>query len=258
MKTMSRCPILLSFLVLSCIKQPANCAQTKTPDPIPSTTAPGKTSATSVGRVFVATLPKAVDVKRLKAGDRLTAVGTGSGGLSSAPITYLGRVVETRALGSGNKDSLLLIRFEKVKHDNNQEVPLRLILRAVVSPLAIRWSISPIIVDSYPCDYEADPKGCDEKTKKHDPESQPTFGGPMAFVCEKNPKKGKGQPADNCIPVSEASGVYGFPDLSVSPYPDGSDLDFAITSIKKSVHLEQGTVLIFSRSGTRLTQTPQP
>jgi hypothetical protein len=45
--------------------------------------------------------------------------------------------------------------------------------------------------------------------------------------------------------------------LTAAPYPDDSAQDFAITSIRKNVHLEQGTVLIFSGSATELSQKPQ-
>lgn len=110
----------------------------------------------------------------------------------------------------------------------------------------------------YPCDYEAHPTGCEEKADKQDPTSQPGYGGVTRLVCEKNRNKGKGQPADNCVPVSEARGVYGFPDLSIAPYPLDSERDFAFTSISKNVHLEQGTVLIFSGADSEMDQRTQP
>jgi hypothetical protein len=252
---MNTIPILFSFLLLSSIERWVTFGQIEFQDRSPtSATVPGRTSASSDRRIFVATLPKTLAVKRLNAGDTVAAVVLGD--LTPPSITFLGRILEVHALGSGNKDSLLLIRFEKVKFGNNQEVPVHLELQAVAAPLALKRSVSPIIVDRYPCDYEADPKGCEEKAhKQQDHIWQPQIGGMTTLVCEKNPK-GKGQAADDCIPVSLASGIYGFPDLSVAHYPGVSGQDFAITSVKKDVHLEPGTVLIFSGSDAEMTQKP--
>jgi hypothetical protein len=168
MQMMSLGLILFSLSLLLCIEQPVNCGQVETQDPnSPSTVSPGRTPTPSGEKIFVAVLPKTADVKKLKAGDTITAFGTGLDGISPTLITFLGRVLEVHALGSGNKDSLLHIRFEKAKFGNNQEVPVHLKAQAIVAPLAFHWSISPIIVDRYPCDYEADPKGCEErKTNK--------------------------------------------------------------------------------------------
>jgi hypothetical protein len=252
-KTMNAIPILFWFLLQSSIERSVTFGQIEFQDRSPaSATAPEKTSAPSDRRIFIATLPKTVDVKRLNAGDTVAAVALV---LTPPSITLLGRILEVHALGSGNKDSLLLIRFEKVKFGNNQEVPVHLRLQAVAAPLALKQSVSPIIVDRYPCDYQADPKGCEEKAQKQDHIWQPQIGGMTTLVCEKNPKD-KGQPIDDCVPASLASGIYGFPDLSVAYYPGASGQDFAITSVKKDVHLEQGTVLIFSGSDAEMTQKP--
>jgi hypothetical protein len=251
-------PISFSLLLLLSIGQRANCGQVESQDPNSSgTNAPGKTSAASGKRIFVATLPKTVDVKKLKAGDTLAAVESNLGILIASPITFSGRILDVHTLGSGNKESRLVIRFESLKFGDNQELLVDLKLQAVVSPLALKWSFSPIIVDRYPCDYEADPKGCQEKAQKQEHISQPGVGGMTRIVCKKNPKHGQGQPSDDCVPVSEARGAYGFPDLSVAPYPDDSAQDFAITSIRKNVHLEQGTILIFSGSTIELSQKPK-
>jgi hypothetical protein len=250
---MNAIPILFSCLLLSSIERSVTFAQIEFQDGGPtSATAPEKTSASSDRSIFVATLPKTVDVKRLNAGDTVAAVCLV---LTPPSITFLGRILKVHALGSGNKDSLLLIRFGKVKFGNNQEVPVQLKLQAVAAPLALKHSVSPIIVDRYPCNYQANPKGCEEKAQKQDHVWQPQIGGMTTLVCEKNPK-GKGQPTDDCIPVSLASRIYGFPDLSVAYYPGASGLDLAITSVKKDVHLEQGTVLIFSGSDAEMTQKP--
>jgi hypothetical protein len=254
MNRLSAYPTLFSLFLLLCVGPPAIRGQSKTQDSSsPNTTAPGKTSVPSDGRIFVVTLSKTVDVKKLKAGDIITAYAPFLGIPTSPSVSFQGRVLEVHALGGGNMDSLLLIRIEGLRVGNNQETPAHLKLQAVVAPLDFKWSISPIIVDRFPCDPDAAPKGCGEKADKRDDISGLGGGG---RVCEKNPKKGTGQPGDNCVPVSEASGVYGFPDLSVTPYPSGSEKDFAITSIKKNVHLEQGTVLIFS--DTEMGQKAQP
>ena len=258
MTMMSAGPILFSLLLLLSIEQRANCGRVESQDPNSSgTNAPAQKSAASDKRIFVATLPNTVDVKKLKAGDTLTVVGTNLAILTPSPITFLGRILEVHTLDSGNKESRLVIRFESLKFGDNQELLVHLKLQAVVSPLALKWSFSPIIVDRYPCDYEADPQGCEEKARNQDHISQPAVGGMTKIVCKKNPKHGQGQPGDDCVPLSEASGAYGFPNLSVAPFPDDSAQDFAITSIKKNVHLEQGTVLIFSGSATELSQKPQ-
>jgi hypothetical protein len=251
--------ILFLFLLLLSIGRWANCGQAESQNPNSSSAnPPGKTSAASGDRVFVATLSKSVDAKKLKAGDTITAIETNLGILTPSPITFLGRILEVHTLDSGNKESRLLIRFESLKFADNQELHAHLKLQAVVSPLALKLSVSPIIVDQYPCEYQVDPKGCEEKAHKEDHISQPAMGGMTKIVCKKNPKHGQGQPGDDCVPVSEANGAYGFPDLAVQPYPHDSAQDFAITSIRKNVHLEQGTVLIFSGSATELSQKPQP
>jgi hypothetical protein len=259
-------PILFSLLLLLCIEHPANREQAKTQDSnSPSATAQVKTREPTGERIIVVTLPKTADVKRLKAGDTLTAVATedtptavATGVPISPRVTFVGRVLEVHALGSENKDSLLLVRFEKPRVGNNQEAPVNLGLQAVVAPAAWKWSISPIIVDRYPCDYEAHPKGCEENADKQDPTSQPGFTGLMRLVCERNRTRGKAQTGNNCVPVSEARGVYGFPGLSIASSPNGSERDIAFTSISKNVHLERGTVLIFSVLDSEMDQKTQP
>src|ERR1700731_2960994 len=77
MTMMSAGPILLSLLLLLSIEQRANYGRVESQDPNSSgTNAPAQKLPASDKRIFVATLPNTVDVKKVKAGDTIRAVGT--------------------------------------------------------------------------------------------------------------------------------------------------------------------------------------
>ena len=259
MKTKTVGYILASMLLFSGARLPASRRQAKAQGhPVsPSTAEPGNAATASGRKVFAAMLQKTLDVKKLKAVDTFTAYGGYRGAPTSYLLTFVGRVVEARQQGKGNKDSLLVIRFEKVRGilPGNQEVPVDLALQAIVAPLAVKWSPSPIIVDSYPCDSKTDPK-CVEKENKEGGLSH--LGDPTLSVCENRPTKANPKPTCSCDPLSEASGLYGFPDFSVLPLAANPDRDFAITSVRTNVHFEEGTYFVLSGPDPPAVLSPQP
>jgi hypothetical protein len=209
-------------------------------------------------RIFAATLAKMLDVKKVKAGSAVTAyqadsIAPGSRG----SMVVLGRVLAVHAREKGNADSVLLLRFDKIRFGNNQEVSVHVKLQAVAAPRATRLLFSPVMVDPFPCDGEAHREECLEAKKQN--QIADLGLGPMKMsICKRNPVQGKGQPRDVCILASKAHGIYGLPDLSLAPYPADSEQDFAITSKKKNVHLEENIVFIFSSSDIHTPPAPQP
>jgi len=201
--------------------------------------------------VFSATLEKAIDVKKLKVGNTFTASGADWSLPPSSPFTFVGRVLKASQIGKGNKNSLLIIRFEKVILDNKQEVQTDLELRAIADSRAVTWSGNVIITDRYGCDYQTDPIGCEEKQKDPHLEDRLT-----RTVCENNPKKGTAPPGPKCVPLPAASGLYGFPDFSMSPPDTGRD--YVITSKTKNIHFEAGTYFVLSGPAPLTINKPEP
>lgn len=60
-----------------------------------------------------------------------------------------------------------------------------------------------------------------------------------------------------CVEWQQANGVYGYADFSLTPLLDGSLENFAITSTKHNVQLENNTILVFSGSAIQPLQKPQ-
>lgn len=226
----SRVLILSSMLLLMCIYPPASDGQTQ-----------GQ-AENSTDKIFVGMLEKVVDVKRLKVGDTANLGGyIVLSSSNSSLMTVVARVVDVHRMGNGNKDSLLVIRFEKAILGNTQELPVYLRLQAIVAPSNLQWSFPLIIVDHYPCDSKANP-GCDKNENKQEvPLSQL-----QRIASDENRKKASGQQSSGCVPLPESNGMYGFPDFSLVPRQADSNLTFAITSQKKNVRFEEGTYFVLS------------
>lgn len=255
--------ILSSFFLwcalLTCIETPVNCGKAWAQASGAFGTDASETAAPTRGeKVFAVTLAKTLDAKKVTAGSTVTTYQADSIDPSSpGNIVVLGWVLDSHAKGKGNADSLLVLRFDKVKFGNNQEVSAHLKLLAVAAPRATRLLFSPVMVDTFPCDDEAHPKECLEAKKQNQIEDLGL--GPMKMsICRRNPAKGRGQPRDICVLASKAHGIYGLPDLSLAPSPADSEQDFAIMSKKKNVHLEKNTVFIFSSSDIHTPPAPQP
>ena len=123
-------------------------------------------------RIFVATLAKSLDVKRVKVGDRILATGFDSQSVTAQPILFSGEILQAYTLKSGKTESLISIRFDRLKFGVDQERYVNLALRALVSSETLNAPLPLIIPDRYPCDYNADPKGCEEKSRTTDPSWQ--------------------------------------------------------------------------------------
>lgn len=204
----------------------------------------GGPSAKPVKKMFVVTLPYSLDVKKLKAGT-IFQVSRDVYDISAASSrTFLGHVVEAREKGRENQPSLLVVGFEKATLANKQEVREHLRLEAIVAPSNMHIFLSPIIVDRYPCDYEAKPVGC--KEKEDDEANTPRFGMAMRSICIEDPKPSKRQPKSDCVSLSEASGVYGFPDFTLSAHSGDTGFNSAIASPKRNVHFVAGTHFVLS------------
>ena len=64
------------------------------------------------------------------------------------------------------------------------------------------------------------------------------------IVCRRAMQPGGGQPVDECVSLSNASGVYGFRDLSLGPPSGDTPREFSITSREKNVYLASGTIFV--------------
>ncbi len=258
-KTLPISIVCFSLLSLSCVELAVFCGSVRSQASGWRATDTAKTTPPAPGeRIFVATLARTLDARKVKAGTAVIAYQADSIDPSSpGNIVVLGRVLDSHASGKGNADSLLLLRFDKVRFGNNQEVSGHLKLQAVAAPLATRLLTSPAMVDRFPCDDDAHHKECLEAKKQNqiaDLGLEPIY----MNICRRNPAKGKGQARDICVPAAKAHGIYGFPDLSLSPYPADSEQGFAIVSKSKNIQLERNTVFVFSSSDIRIPATPQP
>ncbi len=239
------------FLLLIFLNPPPIHAQLKAQPHLPPLEQPAATSSSPISsaptkHVIVATLSKPFDVKKLKPGDTFTATASSAASptypivLSGTPIVV--RVVEAQPRSAGN-DSRLALRFEKAGLRNASQAALQLELEAVASPDFVTWSAPIVIVDRFPCDPNVDRDKC---TKTHDDddsvESQLTSY--QRLVCHTKQMNGNARPQNDCVPPSESHGVYGYPDLSLSTAP--ADGGFAMSSTKKNVKIEKGTLLILS------------
>jgi hypothetical protein len=240
--------LVVCILLVSSARLGADLNQTRDPVHDSSGKVPSRNSPVP-DRIFVATLAKSLDVKRLKAGDRLLATGFDPQSVTAQPILFSGEILQAYTLKSGRTESLISIRFDKLKFGVDQERSVNLALRALVSSETLNAPAPLIIPDRYPCDYDADPKGCDEKSRTQDRTWQADVGKISQIVCRKAMKPGGGQPDDECVSLSNASGVYGFPDLSIGPPSGDTPREFSITSHEKNVYLASGTIFVLFGSG---------
>lgn len=239
----TRAHVLSSMLLLSGVGLLTNRGWAKTQDePVyPGVSGQGNSLTVPGMKVFAARIRKTIDVKRLKAGDTFAADGRDLKNPFSSRLTFVMRVIEVHQRGKGNNDSLLMIRSEKVILGSDQEVPVDLELRAIAAPGDVIWSPSLIITDHFGCNYEIYPKGCPEQ--QEDPYGEDLV---IRSTCEINLNKGNKQPTNSCISLSAASGMYGFPDFSMTPHSARPEHEFAISSSRRNVHFEEGTYFVLS------------
>src|SRR5262249_55716977 len=128
-------PTRLLFLLL-CISQPANSGRPETEDrALQSQAGPESSGLKSDEQFFTAYLRKRIDAKKVKPGDAFTAGGITWISHVPSPVTFLGRIVEARALGRGTQESLIVLHIEKGILESKQELPLTLTLKAVAAPV---------------------------------------------------------------------------------------------------------------------------
>ena len=188
---------------------------TQSPDSA-STHRSGVPSATPSKKVLTVRLPYSPDVKKLSAG---AIFQVNRDGYAASSGTLLVHVVEAHEKGHESHASLLVISFENVTLANKQKASKQLRLEAIVAPPNMQILPSLIIVDRYPCDYEANPVGCKEREDQEadmQVATQIRSATQIRLVCSENLKPSKGQPKTNCVSLSEASGAYGFPDRQLA------------------------------------------
>jgi hypothetical protein len=219
---------------------------------------------TPAAKTIAAILLKPLDVKKLKAGDVLTASANSMDALNVLGTEVLIQVVEVRASTKDNPDSRLVLRIEKPATIAHPPIPLRFELLAVASPDFVTWTPSLVMVDRFPCDPNVDRNKCAEPQKEEDSPPSRLTESPR-FVCQTkqsnnqtNQRGNQGPQKGNCVLMSESRGVYGYPDLSLALSVAGSADTFAIVSANKNVKLEKGTYLVLSGPDVESLSLPHP
>jgi hypothetical protein len=245
--------ISVLFLLASFLNPSPIHAQVKAQPPLPPVEQPATASSATTPpaprkRIIVATIPKSLDLKKLKSGDTFTALVSTTVdsyyllGLYGASI--LVRVVEAQPQSDGN-DSRLALRFEKAAPGSGNAAVLPLELEAVASPDSVTWSVPIAIVDRFPCDPKVDRDKC---TKPYDDDDSvesrlSTF---QLLLCHTKKQHGNTGPQNDCVYTSEAHGIYGYPDLSLLPPTAENTSGLTIVAPRKKVKLAEGTLLILS------------
>jgi hypothetical protein len=254
----SRTFYVLVFLFLSaCAMQAGHQQELVTQTPVSASAhGPGDPSATPPRKkVFAVTLPHSLDVKNLNSGAIFQVSRDVYDASAASPETFLGHVAEAQEKGHENQASLLVVGFEKVTLVNKQEVHEHLRLEAIVAPPNMHISPSPVIVDRYPCDYEANPVGC--KEKEDNETDMPKVAMVERSICTENPKPSQGQAKSDCVSLTEASGAYGFPDFTLSAHSGDTGFNSAIASSKRNVRFEPGTYFVLSELSPDSSPNPQ-
>jgi hypothetical protein len=248
-KIAKRIPFVFSLTLLASTLFPSpSSAQLKgDPKSSPLETLPATTLPVSARKVLAVILPKALDAKKIKPGDTFTAFLAAPDFLPSMGSTTQAalviRVIDAHPDGDNSGNSSLVLRFEPPGSNSASAAPLRLQLQSVAAPSTFQWSPSPIIVDRFPCDPKVSRKGCNNEDNDDDVESQ--LDKPSLSLCNPARTKDKSR-APTCDDFNNSHGIYGYPDLSLSPPAADSANTSTIISTKKNLKLESGTILILS------------
>ena len=200
------------------------------------------------GMSMNAALNASVDSKKARLGDKVEAHTTDAmidDGKEIVPkgAKLEGHVTEATARSKGDNGSTLAIQFDKAIPKKGEEIPLKVLIVAVASPLN---------------DFSRGSAGLDE-----DPMSNrgaaAAGGSPMGGSRSQNPTSGTpGYPAAGSVGSPNGStepsgpgqlpansrGVYGLKDLKLMMNNSGADQTTVITSPGKNVHLDGGTRLL--------------
>jgi hypothetical protein len=192
-------------------------------------------------------LPRSVDAKRNKSGDRIILRTNLIASLTEEPITTLDAVI-VEAQSGANGASILRIRIDRGRRKDGREVPIeaRIVLLASQSSVTERWQFPAIIVERFPRIPEDDERLPGEKKLSEDQantsplDSTAEIPVPYRVVCPNNKTKAS---ASACTNLLEARGVYGYSKLTLEPVGASSPAESVLSS-KKDITLGAGTVLV--------------
>ncbi len=128
MKRLFVCSVFIVIAVSMCVGQNAPATGSQTPA--------ADSGASTIHGVIPASLDKALDSKKLKQGDTITArtvvaLHSGSGGDIPVGSTVLGHVTQATARSKGDSEASLGIAFDKIELPGGKEMPITGSLQAV-------------------------------------------------------------------------------------------------------------------------------
>ena len=204
------------------------------------------------GSVIPVQLTRTVDAKKAKAGDQVEAkvvqdMKTNSGEVIVPKDTkVLGHVTEAQARNKEQKESEMRITFDRAMMKDGRDVSL---------PMSIQAIIAPRNPNSENASGGEVPSGGQAAGASSAPASDgrsARTGSPTGAAPQQEPGSSTGAGENsataggsNSAPqiTGNTAGVIGFPDLTLSPTPQGAN-GSVITSEKKNVKLESGTLML--------------
>jgi len=210
---------------------------------------PNQTIKIAPGSVIPVQLTKTVDAKKAKAGDQVEAkvvqdLKTNSGELIVPKDTkVLGHVTEAQARSKEQKESEMRITFDRAMMKDGRDVSLPMSIQAIIAPR----------------NPNSNPDNADGGSAAGQAPSAPTSDGRSGKMGSSggaapqqapSPSTGAGEngpaPGGNTSTpqiTGNTTGVIGFPDMTLSRTAQGAN-GSAITSEKKNVKLESGTLML--------------
>ena len=202
----------------------------------------------SVGTAFNAVLTDAIDTRRVKPGDTVTASVAEDVSYEQSVIfpkgtKVVGHIVRATSGGHGRTGSALFIQFDKAVLDNGEDV----ILNAGIQALAVN-SVAPSPVEG---DAGQPKAGTEAMLPVEEPATSTelqivstVYDAPTRRLRDPLSPLPQGEINSDGLFTPDSSGAFGRPDLKVyTPTSDGSHGSVLISS-KKQMRLDSGTRLL--------------
>lgn len=228
---------------------------------VPAAAPAGRNSASlASGTTINAELEQAVDAKKNKLGDAVTARSSEALKLNGKVIPkgakLLGHVTEAKARGKGDSESLLGFAFDELVLADGEEIQVNFSIQAVAASEAESASY---------LDYAQPLAGPGPAASSRN--SGTMGGGPMGGNVTSTPAPAAGAAGSTQSSASDprgtagalngsgqfnpnSRGVFGLTGLSMTTSASSATHDSLITSTSKNVHLDSGTRLLLVTQGS--------
>jgi hypothetical protein len=239
---------LATLLISSAFCAAAAAAQSSTPGtPTSAGSRPEAASAATAGTAITTTLTKALDSKKLKQGDLVTArtvdpVKKDGQTVIPSGSTIQGHVTSASSKQSGDTYSSLGIVFDKAVLKNGEQIPLKAALQAIAAPQE-QINAPNAAAETTPVGGGAPQGGGMSQPGR--PSTMPSV--PTAPQTAETNDTGQSTAAGlngNGRLTPTSRGIYGLNGISVKESMQDNQQVALFTSTNKTVHLDSGTQLL--------------